>query len=120
MALTLHIPKFKEQQKSPLSLLWPIKKSNYYKPNSHLKEEKGVNAAVVNGQAPRESGNYGGGHMLTQIQIKKFKSYQEQVLHLSPLTLMIGANASGKVTLEAFRFLAWLAQGQKLSVLAPS
>ncbi|HAS8478171.1 TPA: ATP-binding protein [Vibrio vulnificus] len=56
--------------------------------------------------------------MLTQIQIKKFKSYQEQVLHLSPLTLMIGANASGKSNaLEAFRFLAWLAQGQKLSVL---
>ncbi|EKF9565612.1 AAA family ATPase [Vibrio cholerae] len=56
--------------------------------------------------------------MLTQIQIKKFKSYQDQVLHLSPLTLMIGANASGKSNaLEAFRFLAWLAQGQKLSVL---
>jgi predicted ATPase len=56
--------------------------------------------------------------MLTQIHIKKFKSYQDQVLHLSPLTLMIGANASGKSNaLEAFRFLAWLAQGQKLSVL---
>ena len=56
--------------------------------------------------------------MLTQIHIKNFKSYKEQVLHLSPLTLMIGANASGKSNaLEAFRFLAWLAQGQKLSVL---
>ncbi|CAH8207078.1 MULTISPECIES: AAA family ATPase [Vibrio] len=56
--------------------------------------------------------------MLTKIQIKKFKSYQDQELHLSPLTLMIGANASGKSNaLEAFRFLAWLAQGQKLSVL---
>jgi predicted ATPase len=56
--------------------------------------------------------------MLTEIQIKNFKSYQNQVLHLSPLTLMIGANASGKSNaLEAFRFLAWLAQGQKLSVL---
>lgn len=56
--------------------------------------------------------------MLTQIHIKNFKSYQSQVLHLSPLTLMIGANASGKSNaLEAFRFLAWLAQGQKLSVL---
>ena len=31
---------------------------------------------------------------------------------------MIGANASGKSNaLEAFRFLSWLAQGQKLSVL---
>lgn len=56
--------------------------------------------------------------MLTQIHIKNFKSYQEQVLPLAPLTLMIGANASGKSNaLEAFRFLAWLAQGQKLSVL---
>ncbi len=56
--------------------------------------------------------------MLTQIQIKSFKSYREQTLYLSPLTLMIGANASGKSNaLEAFRFLAWLAQGQKLSVL---
>jgi predicted ATPase len=56
--------------------------------------------------------------MLTQINIKNFKSYRDQVLHLSPLTLMIGANASGKSNaLEAFRFLAWLAQGQKLSVL---
>lgn len=56
--------------------------------------------------------------MLTQINIKNFKSYQDQTLHLSPLTLMIGANASGKSNaLEAFRFLAWLAQGQKLSVL---
>ncbi|EJL3949256.1 AAA family ATPase [Vibrio parahaemolyticus] len=56
--------------------------------------------------------------MLTQIQIRDFKSYKEQILHLSPLTLMIGANASGKSNaLEAFRFLAWLAQGQKLNVL---
>lgn len=56
--------------------------------------------------------------MLTEIRIKNFKSYKQQTLHLSPLTLMIGANASGKSNaLEAFRFLSWLAQGQKLSVL---
>ncbi len=56
--------------------------------------------------------------MLTEILIKNFKSYKSQRLHLSPLTLMIGANASGKSNaLEAFRFLSWLAQGQKLSVL---
>lgn len=56
--------------------------------------------------------------MLTSIDIEKFKSYQKQELHLSALTLMIGANASGKSNaLEAFRFLCWLAQGQKLSVL---
>ena len=56
--------------------------------------------------------------MLTQIHIENFKSYQKQSLHLAPLTLMIGANASGKSNaLEAFRFLCWLSQGQKLSVL---
>lgn len=56
--------------------------------------------------------------MLTEIRITNFKSYQQQTLHLSPLTLMIGANASGKSNaLEAFRFLSWLAQGQTLSVL---
>lgn len=56
--------------------------------------------------------------MLTQIHIENFKSYRNQILHLAPLTLMIGANASGKSNaLEAFRFLCWLSQGQKLSVL---
>jgi len=56
--------------------------------------------------------------MLTQVTIAGFKSYQQQTLHLAPLTLMIGANASGKSNaLEAFRFLCWLSQGQKLPVL---
>ena len=56
--------------------------------------------------------------MLKSIQINHFKSYSNQSLPLAPLTLMIGANASGKSNaLEAFRFLSWLSQGQKLSVL---
>ncbi|UZE97628.1 AAA family ATPase [Alkalimarinus alittae] len=56
--------------------------------------------------------------MLKDIIIKNFKSYSEQQLALAPLTLMIGANASGKSNaLEAFRFLSWLSQGQKLTVL---
>jgi len=56
--------------------------------------------------------------MLKHILIKNFKSYFDQKLSLAPLTLMIGANASGKSNaLEAFRFLSWLSQGQKLSVL---
>jgi predicted ATPase len=56
--------------------------------------------------------------MLTSIHIENFKSYLKQDLHLSSLTLLIGANASGKSNaLEAFRFLCWLAQGQKLSLL---
>lgn len=56
--------------------------------------------------------------MINKIHIRNFKSYSYQVLNLSSLTLMIGANASGKSNaLEAFRFLSWLSQGQKLSVL---
>ena len=56
--------------------------------------------------------------MLKCIKIKNFKSYLNQELPLAPLTLMIGANASGKSNaLEGFRFLSWLSQGQKLTVL---
>ncbi len=56
--------------------------------------------------------------MLKNIIIKNFKSYSNQKLALAPLTLMIGANASGKSNaLEAFRFLSWLSEGQKLTVL---
>jgi predicted ATPase len=56
--------------------------------------------------------------MLQSFTIKDFKSYSEATLKLSPLTVLVGANASGKSNaLEAIRFLSWLAQGQKLSSL---
>ncbi len=56
--------------------------------------------------------------MLESIFIENFKSYKKQTLHLAPLTLLIGANASGKSNaIEAFRFLSWLSEGQKLSSL---
>lgn len=56
--------------------------------------------------------------MIRSIYIENFKSYKEASLPLAPLTLLIGANASGKSNaLEALRFLSWLAQGQKLSSL---
>ncbi len=54
--------------------------------------------------------------MLTAITLKHFKSYREARLLLAPLTVLIGANASGKSNaIEAMRLLSWLAQGQKLS-----
>jgi len=54
--------------------------------------------------------------MLKAIEIENFKSYREARLPLAPLTVLIGANASGKSNaIEAMRFLSWLAQGQKLS-----
>lgn len=56
--------------------------------------------------------------MLKSIHIEDFKSYRLATLHLAPLTVLIGANASGKSNaLEAIRLLSWLAQGQKLSSL---
>lgn len=56
--------------------------------------------------------------MLTAIKLNGFKSYSQATLPLSPLTVMIGANASGKSNaIEALRLLAWLAQGQKLSAI---
>lgn len=52
------------------------------------------------------------------ITIRNFKSYKEATLPLSPLTLLIGANASGKSNaIEAFRFLSWVAGGERLSTL---
>jgi len=56
--------------------------------------------------------------MIQSFTIENFKSYKTAVLKLAPLTVMVGANASGKSNaLEAIRFLSWMAQGQKLSSL---
>jgi predicted ATPase len=54
--------------------------------------------------------------MITGITIKNFKSFQEATLPLKGLTVLIGANASGKSNaIEALRLLSWLAHGGKLS-----
>ncbi len=56
--------------------------------------------------------------MIKTVSIRNFKSYQDAKLKLANLTVLIGANASGKSNaLEAIRFLNWIAQGQKLSSL---
>ena len=53
--------------------------------------------------------------MLSSSTIKDFKSYQQATLELSPLTVLIGANASGKSNaVEALRLLSWIAQGHRL------
>ncbi|MBF0135482.1 MAG: ATP-binding protein [Magnetococcus sp. DMHC-1] len=53
--------------------------------------------------------------MLDKFTLKNFRSYKESTLHLAPLTMLIGANASGKSnTIEALRLLSWLAQGNRL------
>lgn len=56
--------------------------------------------------------------MINHIYLRDFKSYKDARLPLAPLTVLIGANASGKSNaLEGIRFLSWLAQGQQLSNL---
>lgn len=56
--------------------------------------------------------------MLTSITLEDFKSYRQASLPLAPLTVLIGANASGKSNaIEGMRLLSWLAQGQKLSAI---
>ena len=56
--------------------------------------------------------------MLTAITLEDFRSYRQARLPLSALTVLIGANASGKSNvIEGIRLLSWLAQGQKLSTI---
>lgn len=56
--------------------------------------------------------------MIENFVIKNFKSYTNATLFIAPLSILIGANASGKSNiLEALRLLSWLAQGRKLSDL---
>jgi len=53
--------------------------------------------------------------MLTSFGMEDFKSYRKAMLKLAPLTVLVGANASGKSNaVEALRLLSWLAQGNKL------
>ncbi|MES1189830.1 MAG: ATP-binding protein [Steroidobacter sp.] len=56
--------------------------------------------------------------MLTSITLENFKSFRQARLELSALTVLIGANASGKSNaIEGMRLLSWLAQGQRLSTI---
>jgi predicted ATPase len=54
--------------------------------------------------------------MITAFKFEHFRSYNHQArLPLAPLTVLIGANASGKSNaIEGLRLLSWLAQGNKL------
>jgi len=51
--------------------------------------------------------------MIQSVTIENFKSFERATLPLAPLTLLIGANASGKSNaIEAMQLLAWLAMGR--------
>ena len=57
--------------------------------------------------------------MLTQIELRNFKSYRSGILHLAPLTVLIGANASGKSNvIEALRLLARMSEGERLGLIS--
>lgn len=54
--------------------------------------------------------------MITSLRLKDFKNFTDETLHLGPLTIIVGANASGKSNLrDAFQFLQGLSLGFTLS-----
>jgi predicted ATPase len=56
--------------------------------------------------------------MIQSFSIENFKSFRKATLPLAPLTLLIGANASGKSNaIEAIQLLAWLGSGHSLNDL---
>ena len=56
--------------------------------------------------------------MLSSFTIQDFKSYRKATLELAPLTVLIGANASGKSNaIEALRLLSLIAQGTRLGTM---
>jgi predicted ATPase len=56
--------------------------------------------------------------MIQSFSIENFKSFRKATLPLSPLTLLIGANASGKSNaIEAMQLLSWLTSGRPMNDL---
>lgn len=54
--------------------------------------------------------------MITSLQLKDWKSFELATLHIDPVTVLIGANASGKSNaLDALLFLNRIASGAMLS-----
>jgi predicted ATPase len=54
--------------------------------------------------------------MLTELQLRDFKSFEDQTIPLHPLTLLVGANASGKSNLlDAILFLQGMSRDLPLT-----
>lgn len=54
--------------------------------------------------------------MLTQVELNRFKSFKKASFGVGPLTLIVGANASGKSNVrDALRFLHGIGQGYSLA-----
>ena len=53
--------------------------------------------------------------MITSIGLVDFKNFEGETLHIGPLTIIVGANASGKSNIrDAFRFLHGVGRGYTL------
>ena len=54
--------------------------------------------------------------MLESLRLERFKNFRDATLTLGPLTVLVGANASGKSNLrDAFRFIHGIARGYSLA-----
>ena len=54
--------------------------------------------------------------MIESLHLKRFKNFQDATLTLGPLTILIGANASGKSNIrDAFLFLHGIGRGYSLA-----
>lgn len=54
--------------------------------------------------------------MITRLHLGDFKNFQDATIHLGPLTILLGANASGKSNVrDALRFLHGVARGYTLA-----
>ncbi|MFM7202488.1 MAG: AAA family ATPase [Myxococcota bacterium] len=54
--------------------------------------------------------------MIISLKVSDIKSFKQAELYLDRMTLLVGANASGKSNLlEGIHLLAWLAQGSRLN-----
>ncbi|HLO02591.1 MAG TPA: AAA family ATPase [Symbiobacteriaceae bacterium] len=54
--------------------------------------------------------------MLTRLRLERFKNFQDAVLYTGPLTILVGANATGKSNVrEALRFVHGIARGYTLA-----
>ena len=54
--------------------------------------------------------------MITSIDLADFKNFEGETLHIGPLTIIVGANASGKSNIrDAFRFLHGVGRGYTLA-----
>ena len=54
--------------------------------------------------------------MISKFIFKNWKSHRESILHIDPLTILIGTNASGKSNaLDALLFLNRVASGAQLT-----